>query len=154
MRVLIQRVCRASVEALEPTREHIASIERGFVILVGFEEQDSPALVEQMAKKIRSLRVFADKDGKFNLAGPDVNAQYLIVSQFTLFADCRHGNRPSFIKAAPKPKAMECYEYFIRAMEKETDPSVVRHSPFGLYLAVELVNDGPVTLWLDSREIL
>lgn len=88
-----------------------------------------------------------------NLSGPEVNAQYLIVSQFTLYGNVKGQNRPSFIRAAPKPKAIECYDQFVTLARKHIGDQWVRHSAFGLYLAVELVNDGPVTLWLDSHEL-
>jgi D-tyrosyl-tRNA(Tyr) deacylase len=124
------------------------------VILAGFEEGDSPVCIEQLAQKIKSLRVFADDKGKMNLAGPEVHAEYLITSQFTLYADCKYGNRPSFDKAADKARAKEYYEHFVKTFVRLMGSDAVKHTPFGSDLHVELVNDGPVTIWLDTAEVL
>jgi D-tyrosyl-tRNA(Tyr) deacylase len=132
----------------------IASIKKGLVILVGFEESDSPVSIEQMVQKIRSLRVFSDEAGKLNHAGPEVNAEYLVVSQFTLYAECKYGNRPSFDGAAPKPKAKEYYQHCIQTFERLMGKERVFHGEFGSDLGVELVNDGPVTIWLDGKDII
>src|SRR5438132_464914 len=105
MRALIQRVARAQAKALPSGAAPIASIGKGLLILVGFEESDTPVSIEQMAQKIKSLRVFSDAHGKMNFGGNEVGAQYLVVSQFTLYAECKYGNRPSFDKAAPKARA-------------------------------------------------
>lgn len=154
MRTLIQRVARAQAsETLAPEND-IAAIQKGMVILVGFEEGDSQVCIEQMAQKIRNLRIFADPQGKMNLSGPEVEAQYLITSQFTLYADCKYGNRPSFAGAAPKLRAKEYYEHFVATMSRIMGEDRVTFTPFGSDLHVGLINDGPVTIWLDSKEIL
>jgi len=154
MRALIQRVSRAQIsDQLVPNRV-IASIGKGMLVLVGFEQTDSPVSIEQMAQKIRNLRVFADAEGKMNLGGPEVNAQYLLVSQFTLYAECKYGNRPSFSGAAPKSRAKEYYEHFVNTFSRLCGPELVKNGVFGSDLAVELVNDGPVTLSLDSKDVL
>lgn len=154
MRVLIQRVTRARVAEAQASSSSIANIQKGMVLLCGFEASDSPVSIEQMAQKIKSLRIFSDASGKMNVAGPEVGAQYLLVSQFTLFAECKYGNRPSFDKAAPKTKAKEYYEHFVSTFTRLLGAENVKHSAFGLDLHVELVNDGPVTIWLDSKEVL
>ena len=117
------------------------------------EESDTPVSIESMAQKIKGLRVFSDAKGKLNLSGPEVAAEYLLVSQFTLFADCKYGNRPSFDKAAAKPRAKEYFEHFVKTMTRLMGEGFVKYTPFGSDLAVELVNDGPVTLWLDSNDL-
>jgi D-tyrosyl-tRNA(Tyr) deacylase len=152
MRALIQRVSRAQVSE-NPGSNRLATIGKGLLILAAFEEADTPVCIEQLAQKIKSLRIFSDDKGKLNLAGPEVNAQYLLISQFTLFAECKYGNRPSFDKAASKPRAKEYYEHFVKTFLR-LGPESVQYTPFGTDLAVELVNDGPVTIWLDSNEVL
>src|SRR5205823_14660409 len=104
--------------------------------------------------KIKSLRIFSDDKGKLNVAGPEAAAQYLIVSQFTLYAVCKYGNRPSFDRAASKPRAKEYYEHFVKTFMRLMGPEHVQYTPFDTDLGVELVNDGPVTIWLDSAEVL
>jgi D-tyrosyl-tRNA(Tyr) deacylase len=154
MRALIQRVTRAQATQSPAYNKSIASIGRGLVILAGFEESDSPVCIEQLAQKIKSLRIFSDDKGKMNLAGPEVHAEYLIVSQFTLYADCKYGNRPSFDKAANKNRAKEYFEHFVATFVRLMGTDTVKHTPFGSDLHVDLVNDGPVTIWLDSCEVL
>jgi len=124
------------------------------VLLCGFEESDSVVSIEQMAQKIKSLRIFSDEAGKMNISGPEVGAQYLLVSQFTLYAECKYGNRPSFDGAAKKPKAKEYFEHFVKTFERLLGMENVRSTPFGSDLLVDLVNDGPVTIWLDSKQVL
>ena len=154
MRVVIQRVSRAQVS--ESASPHLveAAIGKGLVVLAGFEEGDTPLSIEQMAQKIKSMRIFSDTNGKMNLAGTEVGAQYLVTSQFTLYADAKYGNRPSFDKAAPKARAKEYFEHFSKAMVRILGEGNVRATEFGSDLQIELVNDGPVTLSLDSREVL
>lgn len=154
MRAIIQRVTRAQAAETSASSKSIASIGKGMLILVGFEEGDSPVSIEQMVQKMKSLRIFSDANGKMNLAGPEVNANYLVVSQFTLYAECKYGNRPSFDKAAPKARAKEYYEHFVATAKRLMGEGIVKHTPFGSDLQVELVNDGPVTIWLDSRDVL
>jgi D-tyrosyl-tRNA(Tyr) deacylase len=150
MRALIQRVSRAQCAEKTAYNKNIASIGRGLLLLVGFEAADSPVSIEQMVQKIKGLRIFPDAKGKMNLSGAEVSAEYLVVSQFTLYADCRYGNRPSFDKAAEKTRAKEYYEHFVKTVSRQMGENLVKHTPFGSDLAVELVNDGPVTIWLDS----
>lgn len=154
MRALIQRVARAQASDSALPNKNIAEIPHGLVILAGFEEKDSPVIIEQMAQKIKSLRIFSDAAGKMNHAGPEVGAHYLITSQFTLFAECKYGNRPSFDKAASKARAKEYYEHFATTMKRLMGAENVQWTAFGSDLQVELVNDGPVTIWLDSDEVL
>lgn len=154
MRALIQRVARAEVAEKGHSLEKLAAIGPGMVVLVGFEESDTRILIDQIIQKIKSLRIFPDGEGKMNLPGSEVGAQFLVVSQFTLYADLRYGNRPSFTGAAPKAKAKELYDYFTETATRLWGPSNVQHTPFGADLAVELVNDGPVTIWVDSHQVL
>lgn len=154
MRALIQRVARAQASETSVPNKSTASIGRGLVVLAAFEEKDSPVIIEQMAQKIKSLRIFSDTAGKMNFAGPEVGAHYLLTSQFTLFAECKYGNRPSFDKAASKPRAKEYFEHFAATMKRLMGPDQVQWTEFGSDLQVELVNDGPVTIWLDSAEVL
>lgn len=153
MRALIQRVTRAQALESGASKNRIASIQKGMVILVGFEPDDTPVLIEQMVQKLKSLRIFSDSEGKMNLAGHEVGAEYLLTSQFTLYADCKYGNRPSFTKAAPKPKAQGFFDHFVQTAGRMMGSDAVKHTPFGSDLQIELVNDGPVTLTLDSREL-
>ena len=156
MRALIQRVTSTQVFAVDKgaPNKKIASIGPGMLILVGFEPSDSPVTIEQIAQKVRTLRIFPDAEGKLNLSGPEVNAEYLIVSQFTLYADCKYGNRPSFDKAAPKPMAKEFYEHFVTTFTRLIGNNTVKSTPFGSYLHIDLTNDGPVTIWLDNKDVL
>lgn len=154
MRALIQRVTRAQITDPQLPNKTIASIGKGMLILVGFEEGDSPVIIEQMTQKIRSLRIFEDAQGKMNIAGPEASAHYLLVSQFTLYAECKYGNRPSFDSAAPKMRAKEYYEHFVRNFARVMGPEIVKHGVFGSDLDVDLTNDGPVTIMLDSKQLL
>jgi D-aminoacyl-tRNA deacylase len=153
MRALIQRVSRAKISELTDQSDAI-SIEKGMVVLVGFEEADTPLCIEQMAQKIRNLRIFSDTKGKLNVGGAESAAQYLLVSQFTLYADCKYGNRPSFDGAAPKKRAKEYYEHFVSTFTRLAGTDSVKSGEFGSDLAVELINDGPTTIWLDSKDVL
>src|SRR5688572_14418304 len=128
MRAIIQRVSRAQVTENKPSNAVIGSIGKGLVILAGFEESDSPVYIEQMVQKIKSLRIFSDAQGKMNLPGTEVSAEYFLVSQFTLYAVCKYGNRPSFDKAAPKIKAKEYYEHFVKTFSRLLGPESVKHS--------------------------
>ena len=153
MRTLIQRVSKAM--AIEKSSQKtLASISQGLVIFCAFEPKDDLISIEQMVQKIKNLRVFSDASDKLNLPGSEVSASYLLVSQFTLYANCKYGNRPSFESAAPKPKAKECFEHFVNTFTKSAEPNSVKSTPFGSNLALELTNDGPVTIWLDSFEVL
>lgn len=154
MRAILQRVTSARISLNTQPGKTIESIGNGLLILAGFAPDDTPVILEQMAQKIRSLRIFPDAAGKMNLSPTEAGAQYLLVSQFTLYADCRYGNRPSFAAAAEKARAKEYYEHFVKAFERVAGADAVKHGEFGSDLLVELVNNGPVTLALDSRDLL
>ena len=154
MKVVIQRVSRAQISDPSLPNKKIASIGKGMLILAAFEENDTPVSIELLTRKIKSLRIFQDGEGKMNVSGQEVNAEYLLVSQFTLYAECKYGNRPSFDKAAPKLKAKEYYDHFVHSCSRIMGPNLVKHGTFGSDLDVELTNDGPVTISLDSREVL
>jgi D-tyrosyl-tRNA(Tyr) deacylase len=148
MRVVLQRVSRAAVVV---DGETIAQIERGLLVLLGVAATDTAAEVRWLAEKTAHLRIFADEAGKMNLSVADVNGEVLVVSQFTLFGDCRKGRRPSFVDAAPPEIAVPLYEAFVNALRSLGLP--VRTGRFGAMMQVELINDGPVTLILDTREV-
>lgn len=144
MRVLLQRVSRAEVRVGDRIT---GRIERGYLLLVGFTHaDDEPALV-WMADKVVGLRLFADADDKMNLALADVHGALLVVSQFTLYGDAVKGRRPSFIDAARPEVAIPLYERFLALLRARSVP--VETGEFGAMMNVELVNDGPVTLWLE-----
>ena len=148
MRVVLQRVSAASVRV---DGSPVGSIGRGYLLLVGFTAEDAEngeAALRWMAEKIVGLRLFADVDGKMNLALDDVGGGILVVSQFTLYGDARKGRRPSFIDAAPPDIAIPLYERFV-ALLRERAPGAVETGEFGAMMEVELVNDGPVTLVLE-----
>jgi D-aminoacyl-tRNA deacylase len=148
MRVLLQRVARAEVRVAEDSAERVAGrIGRGFALLVGFTHADTEEQVAWMAEKVAGLRIFPDSDGKMNLALADVSGAVLVVSQFTLYGDAVKGRRPSFIDAARPETAIPLYERFI-AMLRDRELAV-ETGEFGADMRVELVNDGPVTLWLE-----
>jgi len=149
MRVLLQRVARAEVRIRDAAAAPRVSgrIDRGYVLLVGFTATDGEEQVAWMAGKVVGLRLFADAEDKMNLALADVGGAMLVVSQFTLYGDARKGRRPSFIDAARPEIAIPLYEQFVRRLR---DAGVhVETGEFGAMMDVELVNDGPVTLWLE-----
>lgn len=148
MRFVIQRVQHASVAV---DQHVVGSIGRGFLVLIGIEDQDTRELADRMIAKLIGLRIFEDENGKTNLNLASVGGSLLLVSQFTLYADCHHGNRPSFIRAGKPDAANELYEYIIEKCRKEVP--VVEHGIFGADMKVELLNDGPFTIILDSDEI-
>jgi D-aminoacyl-tRNA deacylase len=148
MRVVLQRVARASVSV---DGERVAAIGAGFLLLVGIGAQDGDGEAERMAGKIASLRVFADAEGRMNLALGDVGGEVLVVSQFTLYGDLRKGRRPSWTAAAEPSVAAERVEAFARALESRG--LRVGRGVFGAHMAVDLLNDGPVTLILDASEL-
>lgn len=147
MRVVLQRVRSASVAV---DGEVIGRIGKGFLILLGVSEADTEAAADKMADKICKLRIFEDENGKTNLSLADVGGELLIVSQFTLYADCKKGNRPSFVKAGSPEKANQLYEYF-QARCRDYVPRV-EHGSFGAHMQVELLNDGPFTIVLEGDE--
>ena len=148
MRAVVQRVLSAGVTV---EGETIGRIGKGFMILLGVSGEDTKETAGRMADKICRLRIFEDENGKTNLSLGDVGGELLVVSQFTLYADCRKGNRPSFIKAGEPEKANRLYEYFMDCCRQHV--SVVERGRFGADMKVELVNDGPFTLMLDSQEL-
>lgn len=145
MRVVLQRVARAQVSI---DGRVVARIGRGYVLLVGFRRDEDETALEWMADKVVGLRVFADAEGKMNLALEDVGGSILVVSQFTLYGDTRKGRRPSFLDAAPPEVAIPLYERFVE-MLRQRAPGPVETGEFGAMMDVELVNDGPVTLILE-----
>ncbi|MCI8577270.1 MAG: D-tyrosyl-tRNA(Tyr) deacylase [Lachnospiraceae bacterium] len=150
MKVVLQRVSRARVTVDGQTTGEIGE---GFLILLGVAEEDDEAAADRMADKICKLRIFPDSEGKTNLSLADVGGELLVVSQFTLYADCHKGNRPSFIKAGCPEKAERLYEYFTERCRQYVPK--VEHGSFGADMKVELLNDGPFTLVLegDSQRI-
>ena len=145
MRVVLQRVSHASVKVDGQT---IGEIGEGFLILLGVSGEDDEAAADRMADKICKLRIFQDSEGKTNLSLADVGGELLVVSQFTLYADCHKGNRPSFIKAGAPQEAERLYEYFVERCRKYVPK--VEHGSFGADMKVELLNDGPFTLILEG----
>ena len=148
MRAVVTRVSSASV-SIGGTVE--GAIEQGFLVLLGVGPGDTEAVCDKLAEKICNLRVFEDENGKTNLDIHTVEGELLLISQFTLYANCRHGNRPSFIEAGKPDMANEMYEYII-AKCKEQVP-VVEKGEFGADMKVELLNDGPFTILLDSDQL-
>ncbi len=146
MRAVVQRVSRAAVVI---DGECVGKIDAGLVVLVGVTHDDTPADAKWLAEKLVGLRIFNDADGKMNRDLSEVGGAMLIVSQFTLYGDCRKGKRPSFIAAAPPPIAIPLYEAFINGVKALGIP--VATGRFGVDMKVELVNDGPVTIVVDSR---
>ena len=144
MRALIQRVSRASVHV---DGKEIASIGQGFLVLLGVADEDGEAEAAWLARKIAGLRLFEDDEAKMNLALADVEGSVLAVSQFTLYGDARKGRRPSFTRAAPPAQAQELYDRFCTLLAAEDVP--VEKGVFQAHMEVALVNDGPVTLWLE-----
>lgn len=149
MRMVIQRVKHASVTV---DGEITGKIGQGFLVLLGIGPDDTEEIVEKMADKMMRLRIFSDENDKINRSLSDVDGELLLVSQFTLYADCRKGNRPSFVHAAPPAQAEAFYEY-CKAYCRRTIP-VVESGIFGADMQVELLNDGPFTVVLDSDEIV
>lgn len=147
MRVVLQRVTNARV-SVDGTV--VGEIGKGFLILLGVAESDDERVAERMTEKICKLRIFEDGDGKTNLSLSDVEGEILVVSQFTLYADCHKGNRPSFIKAGDPGKAERLYEYFAERCEERVKR--VARGRFGADMKVELTNDGPFTLVLEGDE--
>lgn len=148
MRIVIQRVAEASVTVNGTPGDRI---EAGFVVLVGAETGDTAEDVEWLCGKLVRLRVFADADERMNLSIADINGEVLVISQFTLFASTRKGNRPSFIRAAPPDVAIPLYEAFLDTLSAELGRPVAR-GEFGADMRVTLTNDGPVTILMDSKQ--
>lgn len=149
MKAIIQRVKYAKVEIDSSV---VGSCEKGFMILLGVGQGDTKNDADKLLKKIPVLRIFEDENGKMNKSLLDIDGSVLVVSQFTLYADCSHGRRPSFTDSASPDIANELYEYFVDGM-KNSGVKSVQTGEFGADMAVELVNDGPVTIILDSKEL-
>jgi D-aminoacyl-tRNA deacylase len=147
MRAVIQRVTRATVAIDQQT---VSRIGRGLLVLVAVEPADSHEDIGWLAGKVARLRIFADDQGAMNRSVQEIDGDVLVVSQFTLFASTRKGNRPSFMNAAPPDQANRLYEQFCEQLELETAKKVQR-GVFGADMEVELLNDGPVTIWIDTK---
>lgn len=147
MRVVIQRVKNASVEIDGNVN---GKINTGFLVLLGIASTDTKQDVDYLVKKVVNLRVFSDENDKMNLSLKDVNGELLVISQFTLYGNCREGNRPSFIEAAKPDVAVPLYEYFVEECKKQI--SVVGTGVFGADMKVSLLNDGPVAIIIESKK--
>lgn len=145
MRALIQRVTRAQVSI---GGELHSSIGKGYVILLGVGAEDGNEQAEKLWSKISKLRIFEDENGKTNVSLADVQGDVMVVSQFTLYANCKRGNRPSFTEAGAPDEANRLYEYFVDLARRDIEH--VATGSFGAMMQVELVNDGPFTIWLDT----
>ena len=148
MRFVVQRVKEASVTVDDDV---VGKIGPGFLVLIGISDEDNEAIADKMVKKLTSLRIFEDENGKTNLSLGDVNGGLLLISQFTLYADIRKGNRPSFIKAGKPESASALYDYIVE--KARTYVPDTQRGIFGAYMQVSLMNDGPFTIWMDSDEL-
>ena len=147
MRILVQRVTKASVTIDNNIKSRIG---KGILIFVGIEEADNKEDIEWLANKIVNLRIFDDENGVMNKSAIEVNAEILVVSQFTLHASTKKGNRPSYIKAAKPDISIPLYEEFCNVLSSKIEKPV-QTGEFGADMKVELINDGPVTIWIDSK---
>lgn len=148
MKAVIQRVKKASVKIDD---KEISRISKGLLIFLGISKDDTEEDITLLADKIKNLRIFSDETGKMNLNVKDIQGELLVVSQFTLLANCRNGNRPDFTDAADKVKAYDLYEKFVNYLKNQG--AEVKEGKFQAYMEVELVNDGPVTIILDSKDL-
>ena len=148
MKFVIQRVTSAACRVDD---QITGSINRGFLVLIGVSDEDTTEIADKMTKKLLGLRIFEDENGKTNLALKDVDGELLLISQFTLYADCKKGNRPSFTRAGKPDTANKLYEYIIKKCKEEI--AVVEKGIFGADMKISLLNDGPFTIILDSEEI-
>jgi len=148
MRFLVQRVSESSVEI---NGEVVGQIGKGFMVLVGVCDSDTKEIADKMVRKMLGLRIFEDEQGKTNLSLDTVGGQLLLISQFTLYANCKKGNRPSFIEAGEPGMAEEMYEYIIAKCKEQVE--VVERGQFGADMKVSLTNDGPFTIILDSEQL-
>ncbi len=149
MRVVLQRVSECSVEI---DKKEVASISDGFLLLLGVKNGDEKKDAEKLAKKISGLRIFTDENDKMNLSLSDIDGSVIVVSNFTLYADCSHGRRPSFVNAARSEVSNPLYEYFCSELRKNGVKNV-QTGEFGADMKVKLLNDGPVTLVIDSQDL-
>ena len=147
MKLLVQRVSSAKVDVDSKT---VGKINKGFLVLIGVTHTDTKEIADYLVKKLCNLRVFKDENSKMNLSIKDVDGELLIVSQFTLYADCQHGNRPSFVNSAKPDMANELYEYFVERCRKEVKN--VETGIFGADMKVSLLNYGPVTIMLEKED--
>ena len=150
MRFLIQRVTKASVSV---DGEIIGSIDKGFLVLIGVCAEDTKTEADKLIRKLLGMRIFPDENGKTNLSLDDVGGELLLISQFTLYADCKKGNRPSFIKSGSAKHAKELYEYIIASCRAQKPDMKIETGSFGADMKVSLLNDGPFTVMLDSAEL-
>lgn len=150
MKIVLQRVSRASVTIAEKVKGQIG---KGYLALLGITDTDTEEILRYMAEKMMNLRIFEDEAGKMNRSLLDVGGEILLISQFTLYADCKKGRRPSFVKAGSPVFAEQMYENMIQYLE-DSLPGKIQTGQFGADMKVELVNDGPVTIVLDSDEIM
>ena len=148
MRFVIQRVLESEVKV---DGESLGKIGKGFLVLIGVSEEDNTEIADKMIRKMIGLRIFEDEQGKTNLSLADVDGGLLLVSQFTLYANCKRGNRPSFIEAGKPDMANEMYEYIIEKCRESVDE--VQTGEFGADMKVQLLNDGPFTILLDSDQL-
>ena len=148
MRFVIQVVTQAQVTVESQVKGEIG---KGLLVLIGIGRDDNVKIADKMIKKLLGMRIFADKNGKTNLSLADVSGELLLISQFTLYADCRHGNRPGFTDAGAPDSANELYEYILSACRKQVQ--VVEKGIFGADMKVTLTNDGPFTIILDSEDL-
>lgn len=146
MKLLVQRVSSAKVDVDSKT---VGKINNGFLVLIGVTHTDTREIADYLVKKLCNLRVFKDENSKMNLSIKDVDGELLIVSQFTLYADCQHGNRPSFVNSAKPDMANELYKYFVEKCKREVEK--VETGIFGADMKVSLLNDGPVTIMLEKE---
>mgnify|MGYP004532542427 CR=1 FL=1 len=149
MKIVLQRVKNAQVKVDEKS---VGKIEKGLLIFLGIGKNDDEKIADKFVKKICNLRIFEDENKKMNKSVKDINGDILIISQFTLYANCKSGNRPSFTEACEPQKANELYKYFKKMCSKELEKNI-QSGVFGADMKVELLNDGPVTIILDSEEI-
>jgi len=149
MRIVIQRVREASVKT---NGEIVGEIQQGLLVLLGIEHVDSELDADYLIQKLIQLRIFGDDEGKMNHSVSDISGDLLIVSQFTLFADTKKGNRPSFIRSARPEQAIPLYEYFLSQL-KNSFSGKIENGVFGANMQVELINDGPVTIIMDSKNL-
>lgn len=148
MKLVIQRVTEASVTIEEQT---VGKIGNGYLVLLGIGREDDEKAVEVYAEKMMKLRIFADENGKTNLSLADVGGELLVISQFTLYADCRKGNRPNFLMAGEPARAKQLYEYFVEVCKKRIQR--VETGEFGAHMKISLVNDGPFTIAFGEGEL-
>lgn len=147
MRILIQRTTEASVKI---DSKIVGSIENGFVVLIGIEHEDETSDADWLIQKLIGLRIFSDENGKMNLSIQEIDGSFLVISQFTLHASTKKGNRPSYIQAAKPEQSIPLYNYFVEELKSKSNLKV-ETGQFGADMKVSLINDGPVTIWMDSK---